>query len=181
MPDLHRRSFFIGRERFSRYTAAANVRWSVQRLMRTGCRLREVGRRSLLSAFWYLSRPSVQCRSLSALDQTETFDVCIVGSGPAGAVLGLDLVKRGFKTVILESGSRFNCCIPDTSVEQLDVCRSSGSIDYPVGASRYRGLGGTSNLWKGACPRLHPLDFQRLLSDAQFGKREEGVIRRLMH
>ena len=128
--------------------------------MRTGHRLREIGRSFLLSAFWYLSRPPLQSKSLSGLYETETFDVCIVGSGPAGAVLGLDLVRRGFNTVVLDSGSGFNCRIPDSSIEKLDVCRSSGPVEYPVKASRYRGLGGTSNLWKGGCPRLHPLDFQ---------------------
>ena len=131
------------------------------RLMRIGRRLREIGRRSLLSAFWYLSRPPLQWRPLSELYQAETLDVCIVGSGPAGAVLGLDLVKSGFKTVILESGSEFNCRIADTSTEELNAWRSSGSVEYPLGASRCQGLGGTSNLWTGlACPRLHPLDFQ---------------------
>ena len=39
-----------------------------------------------------------------ALDASEPYDVCIVGSGPAGTVLGTRLVEHGLRTLILESG-----------------------------------------------------------------------------
>jgi choline dehydrogenase-like flavoprotein len=42
----------------------------------------------------------------------------------------------------------------------LDAYASSGALRYPVAKSRFRGAGGTSNLWTGTCPRLHPLDFE---------------------
>jgi len=95
---------------------------------------------------------------LSALEGALPFDVCIVGSGPAGAVLGLDLVERGRRVVMLEAGSRRPGSCPSG---EDDAFQSSGAINYPLASSRYRGMGGTSNLWSGACPRLHPLDFQR--------------------
>ena len=42
--------------------------------------------------------------NLSALDAAEPYDYCVVGSGPAGTILGTRLVEAGFRTVILESG-----------------------------------------------------------------------------
>lgn len=84
-------------------------------------------------------------------------DVCIVGSGPAGAILGLDLVQRGWTVLIVESGPTRRRWF----ARQFDDYRSSGKVDYPFAASQYRGFGGTSRLWYGACPRLRPIDFER--------------------
>ena len=41
---------------------------------------------------------------LGTVDDNTIFDVCIIGSGFAGSVLGEALVRRGIRTVILESG-----------------------------------------------------------------------------
>ena len=54
------------------------------------------------------------------IDENTIYDVCIIGSGFAGAVLGDALVKHGIKTVILESG-------PDPR---------GNSIDPPLPATR---------------------------------------------
>lgn len=97
--------------------------------------------------------------AFNALDDT-VYDVVIVGSGPAGAILGRDLVNKGVKTLILEAGpSLFN---PDSSIQahQLEVVRNSGSIDYPISSTRIRAVGGTSLIWTGRSPRLHPIDFE---------------------
>jgi len=42
--------------------------------------------------------------TLHLLEAEEPFDVCVIGSGFAGTVLGTSLVQRGIRTVILESG-----------------------------------------------------------------------------
>lgn len=89
-----------------------------------------------------------------------TFDVCIIGSGPAGAVLGKLLVGNKIRTVIIESGPDPSSKPIDPRFRALEVYRSSGSIKYPVEASRSRALGGTSNIWTGRCPRLHPIDLE---------------------
>jgi glucose dehydrogenase len=95
------------------------------------------------------------------IDEYTTFDVCIIGSGFAGSVLGNSLVKHGFKTIILESGPDPRKKSIDPRFQQLEVFRSSGPIDYPVASTRFRGVGGTSWLWGGNCTRLHPMDFEK--------------------
>jgi choline dehydrogenase-like flavoprotein len=89
------------------------------------------------------------------------FEVCIIGSGPAGSVLGKALVDNGIRTVILESGHDSNKKYKDPRLSALDVYRSSGTIAYPVAVSRSRALGGTTNIWTGRCSRLHPIDFEK--------------------
>jgi choline dehydrogenase-like flavoprotein len=95
------------------------------------------------------------------IDQNTIFDVCIIGSGFAGAILGAALVREGVKTVILESGPDPRASSIDPRFQQLDKYRSNGPVDYPVISSRFRGVGGTSWLWGGMCPRLHQIDFEK--------------------
>ena len=104
--------------------------------------------------------PRLVSRGLKFLDEQMPFDVCIIGSGPAGAVLGQRLVERGLRTVILESGYDLFRPPLGSNIGGLDVYRSSGTIAYPIAATRIRALGGTSNVWTGRCSRLHPLDFE---------------------
>ncbi len=93
------------------------------------------------------------------LRHAEPFDVCIIGSGPAGAVLGLDLVRRGLRILILESGPDLWTTVADARLKLIHQSTNAGSIAYPGDVSRMRGLGGTSNIWTGRCDRLHPIDF----------------------
>jgi glucose dehydrogenase len=95
------------------------------------------------------------------IDENTDFDVCIIGSGFAGSILGNSLVKHGFKTIILESGPDPRNKSIDPRFQQLEVFRSSGPIEYPVASTRFRGVGGTSCLWGGNCTRLHPADFEK--------------------
>jgi len=97
---------------------------------------------------------------LGDIREDTIFDVCIIGSGFAGAVLGDALVKYGIKTVILESGHNPDRQSRDPRFRELEVFKSSGPVDYPVASTRFRGVGGTSWLWAGNCPRLHPMDFE---------------------
>ena len=104
--------------------------------------------------------PELRALSLGELGE-RAFDVCVIGSGPAGAVLAGELLERGLRVLVLESG------VP---VEQtaalgwnpaaLDVYEMDGDPPYPLQATRLRALGGSSNLWTGRCSRLHPLDFE---------------------
>ena len=140
----------------------------------------KVGRRSFLAGLGSLilasSIPDTSSNSAAAeqgasqglstgrfgdIDESTIFDVCIIGSGFAGAILGATLVKRGIKTVILESGPDTRERPIDARFEQLQSFRSSGPIDYPVTSSRFRGTGGTSWLWGGFSTRLDPIDFEK--------------------
>lgn len=113
--------------------------------------------RRLVARLRSFVRPLPELVPLSAIGSRGPFDVCIIGSGPAGATLGLDLVRRGRRVLMLEAGP----CWRVRPAEPFEACLSTGAIDYPLAGSRCRAVGGTSRLWTGACPRLHPLDFDR--------------------
>jgi choline dehydrogenase-like flavoprotein len=103
-------------------------------------------------------------------------DVCIVGSGPAGAILAASLAENGHEVVILEAGRRFDRAERVQQMEralrpghtdniwemggQRDRYTSSGSRYYGLNGSRVKGIGGTTLHWGGMTPRLHPEDFE---------------------
>ena len=97
-------------------------------------------------------------RSLDALDASEPFDVCIVGSGFAGTILGRSLAARGVRTLILESGGGLMRWFVDARVQELAAYVVSGDADYPSTRTKARALGGNSNFWTGRCERFHPSD-----------------------
>lgn len=107
--------------------------------------------------FRYIPK-EVRLDQLADLDRE--FDICIVGSGPAGVILAIDLAKAGYSTLIVESGFHPEGEAYDERIDQLEVFQNRGNVNYPILESRFRGLGGTANLWTGRCPRLYPLDFE---------------------
>jgi choline dehydrogenase-like flavoprotein len=104
-------------------------------------------------------------------------DVCVVGSGPAGAILAASLATRGHDVVVLEAGPRFDFedrpermerALRPTS-ERADVWEmggdrdaysTSGAVDYRLNDARVKGVGGTSLHWGAMTPRFHPEDFE---------------------
>ena len=80
-------------------------------------------------------------------DDQEPFDVCVVGSGPAGTILACELADHGIRTLLVEGGP-----LPG------DRPRYKPN-QYPIELTRFLGAGGTSNLWSGSCPRFQPFDF----------------------
>ncbi|MEZ4656264.1 MAG: GMC family oxidoreductase [Caldilineaceae bacterium] len=105
-------------------------------------------------------KPEPRRIPLEAFDASPYYDVCIIGSGPAGATLGQRLVDQGLRTVILESGFLLTKDKVDPRLQQMETYRSVGPINYPLTATRVRAIGGTSNIWTGRCTRLHPIDFE---------------------
>lgn len=104
-------------------------------------------------------RPSPEPSGIgTSLDQTQDFDVRVIGSGPAGAVLASELVKRNIRTLILEGGAFPEPRIADTP-DGLTNISATAPMTYPIEGTRFFGEGGTSNLWGGECPRLQPFDF----------------------
>jgi choline dehydrogenase-like flavoprotein len=88
------------------------------------------------------------------------FDVCIIGSGFAGTFLGLRLVQRGIRTVILEAGPWLARDANPDGDTSLFPCRSIGDYAFPIDANRTIGVGGTSRKWNGVVTRLLPSDFR---------------------
>jgi choline dehydrogenase-like flavoprotein len=99
--------------------------------------------------------------SLAPLDATEPYDVCIVGSGPAGTVLANALAGRGVRVLMLESGRGLRAWLTDPRLRSLARYEFSGDTDYPLTRTTSRVLGGNSNFWTGRCERFHPSDFDR--------------------
>ncbi|WP_162520871.1 FAD-dependent oxidoreductase [Pseudaquabacterium pictum] len=83
-------------------------------------------------------------------------DVCVVGAGPAGITLALELAARGQKVLVLESGGEQQ----DDALQELsaaDVANPQVHDDPRICMARR--LGGTSNLWGARCQPFDPIDF----------------------
>jgi choline dehydrogenase-like flavoprotein len=106
---------------------------------------------------------------------SEAADVCVVGSGPAGSILGHRLASAGHDVVVLEAGRRFEMSERVEAMEthirpgpgnlwemggERDAYTSSGANRYPLNAARVKGVGGTTLHWQGMVMRLHERDFE---------------------
>jgi choline dehydrogenase-like flavoprotein len=104
-------------------------------------------------------------------------DVCVVGAGPAGALVSYTLASRGYRVVILEAGERFDRSGDERRMEESlrpghspnevwdmggrrDAYTSSGERSYPLNAARVKGVGGSTLHWQGMVARLHEKDFE---------------------
>ncbi len=85
-------------------------------------------------------------------------DVCVIGSGPAGATIIRELAGTGLRAVLLESGGRET----QPSVDALSEVENVGwprCVDQSL--LRPRILGGASHLWTGRCAPLDDIDYER--------------------
>jgi len=82
------------------------------------------------------------------------FDLCIVGSGPAGMTVASELASSGMRICVLESGKEK----PTRTGDRLREVESQGIRikDY----SRERVLGGSSSTWSGLSSPLDPIDLR---------------------
>jgi len=102
-------------------------------------------------------------------------DVCVVGAGPAGALVASRLASDGHDVVVLEAGRRFDFEERTDQIEQSirpgdrgdvwemggprDDFSTSGEQYYPLHVARVKGVGGSTLHWQGMVMRLHPTDF----------------------
>ncbi|WP_135826303.1 GMC family oxidoreductase [Halorussus ruber] len=115
----------------------------------------------------------------SGTDRTpsERADVCVVGAGPAGALVAHRLARRGYDVVVLEAGERFDFEDRKERMERAirpgrgplsvwemggprDAYSSEGEWFYPLNRARVKGVGGTTLHWQGMVMRLHESDFE---------------------
>lgn len=109
----------------------------------------------------------------------EDADVCVIGAGPAGALVSHTLASRGHRVVVLEAGERFDRNDDERRMEKSlrpahgpgevwkmetgdgrDAYTSSGERDYPLNAARVKGVGGSTLHWQGMVMRMHEKDFE---------------------
>ena len=83
-------------------------------------------------------------------------DVAIVGAGPAGIVLALELVTAKLSVVLLESGGESF----DPAVQRLGDAIISDPHHVEMSLTTRRQIGGASNLWGGRCVPFDPVDFE---------------------
>lgn len=84
------------------------------------------------------------------------FDVCIIGTGPAGITLATELAARGRSVVLLEAGGASY----DEQSQAMYAAEVVGPLKFPLDVGRLRYLGGTSNHWGGFCRALDDIDFE---------------------
>lgn len=91
----------------------------------------------------------------AAIDESQNYDVCIVGSGPAGMTCALELAKAGKQVLLLEGGD------VSFSADSQDVYagKTVGDPYFELDQSRLRQLGGSSGHWTGWCRYLEDWDF----------------------
>lgn len=83
-------------------------------------------------------------------------DICIVGGGPAGIILALELSKGNLKVVLLEGGDLY-------MEEESQELYEGPNLGFPydtLDTARLRFLGGSSNHWTGYCIPYSPIDFE---------------------
>lgn len=83
-------------------------------------------------------------------------DVAIVGAGPAGITLALELAGAGHSVALIESGSDSF----DAEVQQLGDAVLEDPAHMPMSEATRRQLGGASNVWGGRCVPFDAIDFQ---------------------
>jgi choline dehydrogenase-like flavoprotein len=93
-------------------------------------------------------------------------EVAIVGAGPAGITLALELAEAGHRVLLIESGGDSY----SADVQQLGNTAGNDSAHVPMSLATRRQLGGASNLWGGRCVPFDPIDFQprRIVGDARW-------------
>lgn len=84
-----------------------------------------------------------------------TFDLCVIGAGPAGITIARTVAATGARVALMEAGGM------EISEESQDVYRGTNlGLDYfEMDTARLRYFGGTSNHWAGWCRALDPYDF----------------------
>jgi choline dehydrogenase-like flavoprotein len=94
---------------------------------------------------------------LASLDGARTWDVAVVGSGPAGMTVAVALARLGREVLLLEGGDRY---YTDES-QALYKGAVVGDHYFSLDECRMRMLGGTSAHWTGWTRPFEAEDFDR--------------------
>lgn len=85
-------------------------------------------------------------------------DLAVVGAGPAGIAIAIEVADKGFDVLLVESGyEQF-----DRNIQELaEAAEWSTAVHAPMSMSVRRQLGGTSTIWGGRCVPYDQVDFER--------------------
>ena len=95
-------------------------------------------------------------RDLATTYDDARCETCIIGSGPAGLTLALELAARGRPSLVLESGDVG--AGPAQDLSSAVIVDPAVHDDMSIAVARR--LGGASNLWGGRSMPLDPCDFE---------------------
>ena len=85
------------------------------------------------------------------------YDICIVGTGPAGLSVAKQLLGTDLKIAILESGG----LEPEPEYQELNEGINSGPSYLSLDSSRLRCFGGAGKLWAGHCAPFKSDEFDK--------------------
>lgn len=92
----------------------------------------------------------------NAPDSPLETEVAVVGAGPAGIVVALELAKKGRRVLLIDSGGESR----DPEVQQLGELAVEDPMHVQMSFATSRQIGGASNLWGGRCVPFDPIDFE---------------------
>ena len=85
-----------------------------------------------------------------------TYDVCVVGSGPAGLTVARELAAAGRSVALLEAGGLERSEVSQAIYQGKETGLKTWNA---IESCRLRYFGGTSNHWSGQCGVFDPSDF----------------------
>ena len=92
-----------------------------------------------------------------ALPESLRCDICIVGTGPAGATIARELSNTSLRVTVLESGG-------SERQEESDALNEIESVGWPRVMDQWlvrnRMVGGSSSTWHGRCAAFNEIDLQ---------------------
>jgi choline dehydrogenase-like flavoprotein len=98
----------------------------------------------------------IRAASEVADNSTLSADVVVIGAGPMGIVVGLELADKGHRVLLVESGGvRF-----DEAAQELARQAGNDPWHVPSALAVRRGIGGTSATWGGRCVPFDRIDFE---------------------
>jgi choline dehydrogenase-like flavoprotein len=83
-------------------------------------------------------------------------EVAVIGAGPAGITLALELADAGHHVLLVESGGDAY----RAEAQRLGETVGHDPAHVPMSLATRRQIGGASNIWGGRCVPLDPVDFE---------------------
>ena len=109
------------------------------------------------------------------LDESKMWELCVVGTGPVGMALALEMERLGREVLLLEAGGAEveAARTAESHAEVVDLSRHA-----PMEIAVVRALGGTSWTWGGRCVAYDDVDWipREFVADAKWPL-DHGVVR----